>query len=419
MEADRAGDENPFARAKERAKEIDRKNGSESEKVVDLANAVEDGNENEISRAQGRHFRLARTSDLLKECGLSGDFFTIRTGVVLRHHGKDSGHAISANEWVDISVALTERKPQLVERYGKSEKSYLIWTEAKIGGKTAIVGVDVKSVGMDMEVNSISTAFGASGAVPKEENIVYPKTKKEIQSVLTRHNSGRYPDPLQRRRVSHNLTAASRAARMRENGPVSAQKEAGATTHLKAVATESSVRRRYTREPIAFSKPFVGRTGSKLVGYEWPNEGEEYVDKSGNDRVRYISDWNYSEVNGETGRNIVHKFLVEMPDGERRTVSAESAAKLLGVSTSQVKGEGLKQIRKKMAVESLPYAQKAMFERITRNNKLLKDDDSVALMKDGTLRILGFRGKADGEYGRWNWHTTTISPDGSTKEKRL
>lgn len=191
------------------------------------------------------------------------------------------------------------------------------------------------------------------------------------------------------------------------------------TQRQEPVATESSVKRRYTREPIAFSKPFVGRTGARLVGYEWPNEGEEYVDKRGNDRVRYISDWNYSEVNGETGRDIVHKFHVEMPDGERRTVSAESAAKLLGVSTSQVKGEGLKQIRKKMAVESLPDAQKATFERITRNNKLLKDGDSVALMRDGTLRILGFRGKADGVYDRWNWHITTISPDGSIKERRL
>ena len=182
------------ATARARAVAIDGKNESEVEKVVDFVDAIENGNESEVSKSKGRHFRLAKTSGTLKECGLTGEFFTIRTGVILRHRGKDAEHTITAAEWVDISEALTERKPQLVEKYGKDGKSYRIWTEAKIGGKTAIVGVDVKSVGRDMEVNSISTAFGASGAVPKEENIVYPKTKKEIQSVPTRHNSGRYPE---------------------------------------------------------------------------------------------------------------------------------------------------------------------------------------------------------------------------------
>ena len=247
--------------------------------------------------------------------------------------------------------------------------------------------------------------------------VIAASPTKELQrrdKSLKRIDTGREDDS-----YHHVRQMIAEELKRRENAPAGAPQEAAATTHLKAVATESSVKRRYTREPIAFSKPFVGRTGARLVGYEWPNEGEEYVDKRGNDRVRYISDWNYSEVNGETGRDIVHKFHVEMPDGERRTVSAESAAKLLGVSTSQVKGEGLKQIRKKMAVESLPDAQKSTFERITRNNKLLKDGDSVALMKDGTLRILGFRGKADGVYDRWNWHITTISPDGSIKERRL
>ena len=287
MEADRAGDENPFSRAKERAKEIDRKNGSESEKVVDLANAVEDGNENEISRAQGRHFRLARTSDLLKECGLSGDFFTIRTGVVLRHHGKDSGHAISANEWVDISVALTERKPQLVERYGKSEKSYRIWTEAKIGGKTAIVGVDVKSVGMDMEVNSISTAFGASGAVPKEENIVYPKTKKEIQSVLTRHNSGRYPgSPSTTKSIAQSdggVKGGEDARQTRKNAPVSAPTEAGTTTQPRDAARAEG-RESGDEAVAAFDRNSTVLSGDEvrktMPGYD-PKDWRTHVDRTG------------------------------------------------------------------------------------------------------------------------------------------
>ncbi|MBR1920747.1 MAG: hypothetical protein IJ829_01945, partial [Kiritimatiellae bacterium] len=42
------------------------------------------------------------------------------------------------------------------------------------------------------KVNSIKTAFGADGATPKIENVIYPKSKEELQSVLIRHDSGRY-----------------------------------------------------------------------------------------------------------------------------------------------------------------------------------------------------------------------------------
>ncbi|MGN0844831.1 MAG: zeta toxin family protein, partial [Kiritimatiellia bacterium] len=174
-----------------RAQFIDKRDGTETEKVVDFVRSIEAEDEKGILAGKGKHFRLAKTNDSIKDCGLTGDYFTIRGGVILRHKGKDSKHSISADEWVDIAAALTEKKPLLVERYKAGENSYRIWTDAKIGGKTAIVGVDVKNVGKDMEVNSIATAFGASGAMPKIENVIYPKTKKEIQSFITRHNSGR------------------------------------------------------------------------------------------------------------------------------------------------------------------------------------------------------------------------------------
>ena len=55
-----------------------------------------------------------------------------------------------------------------------------------------IVGASVKNAGKNIEVNSIDTAFGVLCTVLYIENVVCPKTKKDIQSVLTRHNSGRY-----------------------------------------------------------------------------------------------------------------------------------------------------------------------------------------------------------------------------------
>ena len=134
--------------------------------------------------------------------------------MILRHKGKDAEHGIKSDEWAAIAEALNEKKPLLVEKYGSVDgKSYRIWTEATIGGKTAIVGATVKNAGKNMEVNSIDTAFGASGAVPKVENVVYPKTEKEIQSVLTRHNSGRYTvSPSDKPKVSATGNKVSNAA---------------------------------------------------------------------------------------------------------------------------------------------------------------------------------------------------------------
>ncbi len=79
-----------------------------------------------------------------------------------------------------------------------------------------------------------------------------------------------------------------------------------------------------------FPKLIEGPSGAKLKSYVWPNELELYIDDQGEERKRRISDWTASESSHETGREIVHQFTVEMPDGTQKTVSAESAVKLLG-----------------------------------------------------------------------------------------
>ena len=176
----------------ERASFADRKNATQLRSVVSLAEAIAEGNDIGIGKLRGKHFRLAKTNGTLKEAGLTGEYFTIRAGVVLRHNGKDASHAITAQEWVGIADALTNKKPVLVEKYGEKDGSYRVWTEATINGNVAVVGVDVKNAGKNMEVNSITTAFGAEGMHPKENNVIYPKGAEEMRSVLTRLNSGRY-----------------------------------------------------------------------------------------------------------------------------------------------------------------------------------------------------------------------------------
>lgn len=193
----------------------------------------------------------------------------------------------------------------------------------------------------------------------------------------------------------------------------------GSSASAAPSAGNEAPKRLYTKDGVTFKNPIVGKTGAKVTGYVWPNKGLEYTDKNGNDRVKRISDWNFGETSEDTGRQIIHQFTVEMPDGSLRTVSAESAAKLLGISAGEVKGGALKQIRYATAIASLPEAQRSAFERKSKASGFLKPDDSVALMKDGNLRILGWRGKEDGVTDRWHWQVTTITPDGKIKTTRL
>jgi hypothetical protein len=84
-------------------------------------------------------------------------------------------------------------------------------------------------------------------------------------------------------------------------------------------------------EYLPFAKPLTGPSGARLVGYEWKWTPFEYVDARGEDVVKRVSDWDESLLNAETGRNVVHQFHIER-DGKKEIVSAESAAKLLGLA---------------------------------------------------------------------------------------
>ena len=89
-------------------------------------------------------------------------------------------------------------------------------------------------------------------------------------------------------------------------------------------------------------EPIAGPSGYKLHGYTWEYNLLEYVDNSGEDRVKKVSAWERAEAADVTGRNIVHKFNVTTPDNRETTVSLETAAKLLGYGAAT---EGGKQIK--------------------------------------------------------------------------
>lgn len=78
-------------------------------------------------------------------------------------------------------------------------------------------------------------------------------------------------------------------------------------------------------------KPMGGRTGHKLVGYQWlTKQGEKWSNYEGGIVAARVSDWDKALVSEMTGRSIVHAFYIQDPDGRVTVQGRVAAAKLLG-----------------------------------------------------------------------------------------
>ena len=140
-------------------------------------------------------FDVAKTPDFMKKLGLTGDRFTIKYGVLSRHAGKDDSHSLTEKQWEELPDAL--QKPFAITRFGGKDKGYRLYTTMKNeNGETIVVGVDVKNVGRDMEVNAISTIFGRRGDAKKtqKEDVLYTAENitPEQRSLLGQPNSDQY-----------------------------------------------------------------------------------------------------------------------------------------------------------------------------------------------------------------------------------
>ena len=94
-----------------------------------------------------------------------------------------------------------------------------------------------------------------------------------------------------------------------------------------------------------FPKPIVGPSGASLSGYNWRYYVEEYVDEMGEERKKRVSNWDESETNEHTGREVVHQFTVNVPEQGNKIVSLESALTLLGYTKGE-KTPGVSNIKK-------------------------------------------------------------------------
>ena len=190
LEAERKADEEAVE------KDAELKEDKKKPQLKDVVKAIYEKGKSAASRLyKMAFFDVAKTPDFMKNLGLTGDRFTIKYGVLSRHAGKDDSHSLTEKQWEELPDAL--QKPFAITRFGGKDKGYRLYTTMKNeNGETIVVGVDVKNVGRDMEVNAISTIFGRRGDAKKtqKEDVLYTAENitPEQRSLLGQPNSDQY-----------------------------------------------------------------------------------------------------------------------------------------------------------------------------------------------------------------------------------
>lgn len=190
LEAERKADEEAVE------KDAELKEDKKKPQLKDVVKAIYEKGKSAASRLyKMAFFDVAKTPDFMKKLGLTGDRFTIKYGVLSRHAGKDDSHSLTEKQWEELPDAL--QKPFAITRFGGKDKGYRLYTTMKNeNGETLVVGVDVKNVGRDMEVNAISTIFGRRGDAKKtqKEDVLYTAENitPEQRSLLGQPNSDQY-----------------------------------------------------------------------------------------------------------------------------------------------------------------------------------------------------------------------------------
>lgn len=126
--------------------------------------------------------------------------------------------------------------------------------------------------------------------------------------------------------------------------------DGGTTVNREVDAKRSGAKR--SRQPVHFAMPIVGPSGAKLTSYDW--KYMEVEEPHGDDVVtRKVSNWDQAETNEHTGRDVVHHFYVELPNGKRVVASLESALNLMGFGLT---GIGSNKVRT-LATAAMELAQ--------------------------------------------------------------
>ena len=153
--------------------------------LKDNIHGILHGTKEEKEKLQRAFFYIADTPDFMKKLGLTGDYFSIRYGVISRHLGKDADHALQEKDWIDLCDKITI--PFAIAHY---RVGYRLFIDVKVNGVFITVGVNVKNPVKGLEINSVITAFGYRG-IPANEDFIYinQKITPEQAALLDRPNA--------------------------------------------------------------------------------------------------------------------------------------------------------------------------------------------------------------------------------------
>lgn len=126
------------------------------------------GSNLEKEKFKGQFFYIADTPKFMKKLGLSGDYFSVKYGVISRHFGKDREHNLSEDNWNELCNKIT--KPFAISKYGKG---YRLFISIQSNNSFIAVGVDVKNIGKSLEVNSVKTVFTYNQRQNGKEDVIF------------------------------------------------------------------------------------------------------------------------------------------------------------------------------------------------------------------------------------------------------
>jgi hypothetical protein len=133
-----------------------------------------------------------------------------------------------------------------------------------------------------------------------------------------------------------------------------------------------------------------------IVDYEERKTKEEYVDSRGEDRIRWVADWENSEVSAGSGQRIVNIFWLKQKDTGRQLPFGEETAYLaMGVPLGKSQRLARQILDKKRSDEESGKAGKATLEKLAQPSAeeaerywQKRSDDSRATSAGGWRTIL-------------------------------
>lgn len=164
-------------------------------KLADHIDTILNGTTEEKEKLKQSFFEIAKTPDEFKKVGVAGEKFTIKYGAITRHINKDSAHNITSEEWKKLGENLSDPGKCVITEFQDENakiKKFSIYTKLK---ENTRVGVDLESIGKNLQINKVKTVFRRDDIKP-DAVIIYPpqgqKITPEQQSLLIGRNSRSY-----------------------------------------------------------------------------------------------------------------------------------------------------------------------------------------------------------------------------------